>query len=278
MADSRYPDPVTAADALKNNTVTTSGGTTTATTSGKQGVSENTSVQNMTPESLAALQGLIDQLMSGGTNEILSERAKRAQTQQVIQALLGQVSSGQAFEESKGLMALNLQKALEQNMPAIQRAIEGSGTSAGSMQALLAQKLASESALSASALGAEQAKAYAAQRSALANTLEAASRPNNAATEALIHALGISKGAVQNTQRNADSYSSSVTNTVTPDTTKTTVYDNNSSQPLDSGSAPTSTFTPTSALDPNRYYSSLGRSGSNESLYDYLTGRTANGL
>ena len=278
MASSKYPDPVTATDSLKNNTVTTSGGTTTATTSGKQGVSENTSVQNMTPESLAALQGLIDQLMSGGTNEILSERAKRAQTQQVIQALLGQVSSGQAFEEAKGLMALNLQKAMEQNMPAIQRAIEGSGTSAGSMQALLAQKLASESALSASALGAEQAKAYAAQRSALANTLEAASRPTNAATEALLQALEISKKAVQNTQRNVDSYSSSITNTVAPDTTKTTVYDNNSSQPSDSGSAPTSPYTSTSALDPNRYYSSLGRSGSNERLYDYLTGRTANGL
>lgn len=276
MQESRYPDPATPADSLKNNTVTTSGGTTTATTSGRQGVSENTSVQNMTPESLAALQGLINQLMSGGNNEILAERAKRSQTQQVIQALLGQVSSGQAFEESKGLMALNLQKAMEQNMPSIQRAIEGSGTSAGSMQALLAQKLASESALSASALGAEQAKAYAAQRSSLANTLEAATRPTNAATDALIKALGIAKGAVQNTQRNADSYSSSVTNTVTPDTTKTTVYDNNSGQPSDSGVAGPDS----SAFDspPNSYYTNLRNTGSKQSLYDYFTGRNSNGF
>ena len=266
---SRYPE---ATDSNLGNTKISSGGTTTASQSSSATGVENTSVQNMTPESLAALQGLISQLQSGGTNEILAEKAKRAQTQQVIEALLGQVSSGQAFEEAKGLMALNLQTAMEANAPSIQRAIEGSGTSAGSMQALLAQKLSRDSALSASALGAQQSQEYARQRSALANTLEAATRPTNDNTRALLGALNISKNAISNTQRSSSSSRTSTTNTTSPRSTETISYGSLPDVGAQSNTSGSGAIDQTISYDPNVYYSKLGRSGANEDLYTFLTG------
>lgn len=273
-----------------NSIVTNSGGTTKATTSETGSSNRNTtdvsSTVNMTPEALASLQLLIQQLQGGGTNEQLAERAKRQQTQDLIAALMGQYSKGSAMEDAKGLMALNVQKAMEQNMPAIQRAIEGSGTSASSMQALLAQNLARDSALSASALGAEQAKSYGQIQASLGSTMEAATRQTNPVTDALLRALGISKGAVENTSRTVnDSFTSSGTRatiTDSPETTITTDYGNSSipDNLISSGSslAAERGYAP---LDMNTYYSNLRRSGSGETLYDFLTnsqGGIANGL
>ena len=79
-------------------------------------------------------------------------------------------------------------------MPAIAKAIEGAGTSAASMQGLLAQKLATDSAIRAGALGAEQAKSYASAITSLAGLLEALTRPDNSIVNSLLSALQIAKG------------------------------------------------------------------------------------
>jgi len=156
--------------------------------------------QNMSPEAQASLQLLIQQLTEGGTSEQRRSKDNRNQTEALIQGLLGSVSPDQAFEDAKGLMALNLQQSLEKNMPAIQRSIEGAGTSASSMQALLSQSLARDSALSAAALGGQQAASYARERSNLAGVLENISKENNTVTASLLEALGIAKGAQTSTQ------------------------------------------------------------------------------
>lgn len=159
-----------------------------------------TDTSNMDSQSLAALQNLIGLLQTGGTKEIQAESAKRKQTISLVEQLMGQVSTGQAMTDAQAAMALNLQTAMEQQMPAISKAIEGAGTSASSMQALLSQKLARDSSLAAGALGAAQAQTYAQQRTGLANTLEALTRPTSAATSALISALNVAKGAVTSTR------------------------------------------------------------------------------
>lgn len=190
--------------------------TTSTTTSGtSSSARETVNTINMTPESLAALQNLIQALQSGGTNEQRASIAKRQQALEFVKQLFDAVSTRQAFIDAEALMALNLQKALEQNMPAIQRAIEGAGTSASSMQGLLSQKMARDAALAAGALGAQQAQVYAQQRSNLANTLEALTRPTNDVTQALINALNISKGAVTRSTRDLSQSSSTYSNTVT---------------------------------------------------------------
>ena len=207
--------PTSANDVGYTNTVDNSGFTNTQnTTSSRTGsTSSNTRdvmhTTNMDAASLAALRSLIGALQSGGTQEQRASSAKRNQITSLTEQLLGQVSPDQAFTDAKGLMALNLQQALEKNMPAIQRSIEGAGTSASSQQGLLAQQLARDSSLAAAALGADQAKSYANNRVGFANTLEALTRPNNEVTNALINALQIAKGAVVDSVRNTSSNTSS---------------------------------------------------------------------
>lgn len=89
-----------------------------------------------------------------------SSNASRETINPDITKLLSDYSKQNAFTDAAGLMSANLAKAMEEQKPAIQRAMEGAGTSAGSMQALLSQQLADKASLSASSLGAEQAKAY----------------------------------------------------------------------------------------------------------------------
>jgi hypothetical protein len=115
-----------------------------------------------------------------------------------VRNLLGEFSKQKAFEDAKGLMALNMQNSMQKNMPAIQKSIEGAGTSASSMQSLLSQNLVADSALAASALGAEQAKAYAGTTTNLASLLEALTRSDNSVLTALTNALGLSKGGTVN--------------------------------------------------------------------------------
>lgn len=238
-----------------NQTQTTDSNTT-------RNVDENTvrqvDTQNMTPEAQASLQILIQQLQDGGTTEQRRAKDNRNQTEALIQGLLGAVSPDQALEDAKGLMALNLQQSMEKNMPAIQRAIEGAGTSASSMQGLLSQALARDSALAASALGAGQQAQYAQQRSNLASVLENISRENNTVTASLLDALDIAKGAVSSTQETIGKTTSDITNTNgTVTTTGTRVTDSSSatsgnSNTVSSGSqsgSTTTTKSPTEVID-----------------------------
>jgi hypothetical protein len=166
-----------------------------------QNIVERQTVQNMDASSLAALQATIKSLMQGGSPSDRGQKAKRDQTMALVQGLLKEVSQKRAVEDAQGMINLLMEQQAEQNMPAIQRAIEGAGTSASSMQALLSQKAQRDTALAAGSLGSQQQQAYAAQRTGLANVLEAFSRVDNSATDQLLSALGIAKGATQQVDR-----------------------------------------------------------------------------
>lgn len=201
MADSKYPDPT---GATTNRTVSQAPSTTTSSTIGstsQQATGSSSSYENTTilsPENQKALDTLIQQLLGGGTAEQKKNSKERDLVTAVVQDLLQQYSKQQAFTDASGLMALNLKKSQEANAPAIARSIEGAGTSASSMQGLLASNLANDSALAASALGADQAKAYGVIQTNLSSLLENLSRPDNTIITALNNALNTAKGATLN--------------------------------------------------------------------------------
>ena len=190
-------------------------GTTNNATSGNQAGFEsgNSTTTALDPNSLKTLEQFITQLMSGGTANQKGEIQKRDAMTQFVTNLLGLVSPEQANADAQGLMGQQLQKSLEQQMPALQKAIEGAGTSASSMQALIANRIAQDSAQSAAALGGEQQKAYAQSRAQLASLLEAFTRPQNTVENTLIQALNALKGAVTNTNSTRYSSNSSSQNT-----------------------------------------------------------------
>lgn len=107
-----------------------------------------------------AIKGKLTGLIAGTDADALLAKQQKQESISGYDKLLADYSKQGAFTDAAALMQQNLNAAMEANKPAIQRAVEGSGTSAGSMQALLSQQLADKAALSAGALGAEQAKAY----------------------------------------------------------------------------------------------------------------------
>jgi len=190
-------------------------GTTNQASAGNQSGWESSSQTTtaLDPNSMKTLQDFIAQLMSGGTASQKGEIQKRDAMTQFVTNLLGLVSPEQAKADAQGLMSLNLQQSMEKQMPALQKAIEGAGTSASSMQALLANRIAQDAALNASALGGEQQKAYAQSRAQLASLLEAFTRPQNTVENTLIQALGALKGAVTTTNSTRFSNQNSSQNT-----------------------------------------------------------------
>ena len=188
----------------QNRTVSQAPSTTTTSTVGstsQQARGSSSSYENTTllsPENQKALDTLIQQLLGGGTAEQKKNSKERDLVTAVVQDLLQQYSKQQAFTDASGLMALNLKKSQEANAPAIAKSIEGAGTSASSMQGLLASNLANDSALAASALGADQAKAYGVIQTNLSSLLENLSRPDNTIITALNNALNTAKGATLN--------------------------------------------------------------------------------
>lgn len=176
---------------------------------------------NLPPEVLANAIAMLTQLTNGGTPQQRAEIANRLRVQQLVEGLLTDVSTGQAMQDSEAAMAQQLRVALEKQMPTIQRAIEGAGTSASSMQALLSQKLATESAQATGAVGADQAKSYANNRSQLASVLEALTRPQNTVDSTAVQLINALKGSVQSssTTQNTSSQGSSSQNTTSSGTT-----------------------------------------------------------
>lgn len=165
-------------------------GITDTSSSGGMG-SSFTGIEN--PEALAILMDTIRQMASGGTAEQKAQRAERQTQLESTRGTLGDYTKSAAYGDAADLMAQQLRRSLEQNMPAISKSIQGAGTSASSMQGLLSQKLATESAQSAGALGAEQAKAYGGISAQLQGVLEALTRADPTMQEQLLKALDLTK-------------------------------------------------------------------------------------
>ena len=119
------------------------------------------------PEVVNAIKGSLLSLTAAGPG---SGKSSYDTLVPDISKQLSDYSKQSAFTDAAALMKQNLSASMEANKPAIQRAVEGAGTSAGSMQALLSQQLADKASTSAAALGAEQAKSYGQIAATLMNT------------------------------------------------------------------------------------------------------------
>lgn len=161
---------------------------------GSQSQSSQQGILN--PDAWAMLMDFMKQVAGGGTEEQRRQRAERQTEIQRTRALGGDFTKRLAFADAAELMAQNLRQSLEKNMPAISRSIQGAGTSASSMQGLLSQKLATESAQAASALGAEQAKSYGTISTQLQSILEALTRSDNSQSDSLLKALDLSRASM----------------------------------------------------------------------------------
>jgi hypothetical protein len=206
---------------------TSSNGNTSSVATGNENQtgSSNTVTQNMDPKSMAMLQVLIQQLMSGGTQQQIEDKAARkTEINNVTQQRAG-YSKEAAFADSQGLMAQTMRRVLEQLVPGINRGAEGAGTSAGSMKALLLNDAATKAAENASANGLNAAVQYGGVANGMSGILEALTRPNDATTTALLNAFQVLKGA--NTASSTNSAQSGTKTTNTQGTTsenKTTDY------------------------------------------------------
>lgn len=170
--------------------------------SGGRASSESTSSSNSTSnsqqssftgisneEALNTLMSYIKESANGGSASFRQQAAARSGVLADTKQLQGEYSRDMAFQDAAMLIQQSLQKSMEANMPAISRAVAGAGTSANSMQGLLSQRLASDAAQSAGALGAQQAVSYGNIQANLAATLEALSRVNTEGDTNLIKAL-----------------------------------------------------------------------------------------
>lgn len=179
---------------IKSGTITREASPSETNVAGETNTNSTETITNFDPATQEALNTIIQQLLGGGTSDQQESNKKRQALISFVEQMLGQYSKQAAFDDASNLMKYNLQQSMEKNMPAIAKSIEGAGTSAASMQGLLAQKLATDSATQAGALGAEQAKSYASATTNLAGLLEALTRPDNSIVNSLLSALQIAKG------------------------------------------------------------------------------------
>lgn len=170
------------------------GGGSTVTGTSKS--SQSTTTSQLDPKSRAALEALIAQLQGGGTPTMQASTAQRQAEIARNQAVAGQYTKQAAFSDATGAMNAKVAEVLQQLLPNIVRAAEGAGTSQNSLRALLTQQAANNAAQSAATLGLNAATQYGQVNSQIGNILEALTRPQeDQATQALLQALGIAKGA-----------------------------------------------------------------------------------
>lgn len=183
-----------------NPTISSSQGTSGGSSSAFGGIED--------PQALEALSLLISQLQRGETPGQKQQGERNTEITRTRE-LSRDYSKGAAFLDAENAVNQSLRKSMEANMPAIVKAIQGAGTSASSMQGLLAQRLATESAQAAGALGAKQAVDYGNISASLAGVLEALTRTNDPGTDNLIKALGLMKvdksSSVQTSQQSSQS-------------------------------------------------------------------------
>lgn len=218
---SRYATPSQTTGAQNNPTSTksagstSSNGTTNSTADSTSHTNSSTNSVNMDPGSLAALQGLIAQLASGGTDNMKQDRATKVTEIGTLQRDRQGYSKEAAFADAKGLMAQTMRQALEKLMPGINSGSLGAGASQSSMRALLTQKAAENAAENASAQGLTAAVNYGNVSNGISGVLERLIAQQDPAAAALINALNVAKGAVTSSTTSSDTTGSVVTNGTT---------------------------------------------------------------
>ena len=206
-----------------NNVSSASSGSSVANTSGTQTSSQtqsgvevvDSSTQNMTSANQRLLQNLIQQLLGGGTTEMRQQAAIRDAEREQVGNIRSAFSKEAAFGDAQGLISQQMRRALEQMLPSINRAAEDAGSSGGALRALLLQDAANKAAESSSALGVQTAANYGGIAANLSQVMERLTAIDPQATEMLVNALNVSKGAIQNTTgtKTTSGTTSGVTNT-----------------------------------------------------------------
>ena len=239
MTTSRYGTQTnTANDSTSKQDATTTSSTSTTTpatttdTSGSssttKGINSKTNTQNMTPSSLAALEALIAQLMSGGTPNMQQDRNTRIGEIGNLQMQRQGYSKEAAFADAKGLMAQQMRMTLEKLMPSINAASLGAGASASSMRALMTQRASENAAENASAAGLGAAVNYGQVSNGMSSVLANLIGQQDPVAAALINALSIAKGAVNNSQTTGTETSNTVSNQTQSNSGGTTNSNTNS--------------------------------------------------
>ncbi len=217
---SRYatPSQTTGANnptSTKGAGATSSNCTTSSTADSTSHTNSSTNSVNIDPASLAALQGLIAQLASGGTDNMKQDRATKVTEIGTLQRDRQGYSKEAAFADAQGLMAQTMRQALEKLMPGINAGSLGAGASQSSMRALLTQRAAENAAENASAQGLTAAVNYGNVSNGISSVLEKLIAQQDPAAAALINALNVAKGAVTSSTTSSDTTGSTTTNGTT---------------------------------------------------------------
>jgi len=217
MAVSRYSSDGGAGSnipaATNQSTSSTAQGSSSTQSSGGSSTVSSVNQQNMDAKSLEALNKLIAQLLGGGTAEMGRQSAERAREIQNVTAQRSGYSREAALADAQGAMSQQLRQVMEKLLPSITRAAEGSGTSQNSMRALMLQDAATRAAESSAALGLDAVSKYGNIGATLSGVLEALTRPNDPAAQALLNALNVAKGAVTTGTQTSDTSNWGVQNT-----------------------------------------------------------------
>ena len=242
---------------ISNPTSSNSSSQQTSSSSSSSTSNSFTGIQDT--EALAVLKELIKQLASGGTAQQKESNAERKQTIDDTRASAADYTKDKAFQDAVDLVSQSLQASMEKNMPAISKSIQGAGTSSSSMQGLLSQKLAADSAQAAGALGAQQATAYGGITANLAAVLEKLTQVDSTTENSLINALSLLKNTVSN--------SSSVSSSRSQGTSLSSSSGGGTSRVSSSGSG----YTPSSSGNPLGSYADTPI---DDNTYSYLVYET----
>lgn len=136
-------------------------------------------------------------IIAGGTKETNLQRQQILAEQQTLQKAREGYDKESAFADASMLQARAMREMLEKILPSINNAIEASGTSGGATAGLLKTDAAARSAESAAALGLDAAIKYGGIFDEQSKMIGALIESQPAALSALLNALGIAKGAVQ---------------------------------------------------------------------------------
>lgn len=176
----------------------------------------------MDPVSRAALNQLI-QSLSGATSQFDRNNDNRKDSNAnkygqirleeiaANQASRGDYSKSNAFQDALGAMNSQLAKGIESQMPTITAGIDAAGTSGSAMAALLTQQAAQDAARNAAELGLTAAVNYGQLQVGFGDIIERLSKEGDPSTNQLLGALGIAKGASENTTTTSSSQGSSST-------------------------------------------------------------------
>lgn len=129
------------------------------------------------------------------SDSVLNADPEKTKTLLTLRNLLDSYSPDAASKDAETAVGYSLQKAMETNAPAIQRAVENAGTSGGSMSALLSQDLAARASGEAATLGMQNKQAYGQISGGLSSTLSQLVTQKDPRLEQLISALGLTRSS-----------------------------------------------------------------------------------